>query len=604
LSLGHLLLAPRRVPRATTDESDVALLMDVLAAAARISADKAKGGTMVDDFEAAFEALGQRLLDHAGGGLVRAVERLNDLTRPLASLTEEIPDLFDGEPAEIADKLLDLFARLAGFAEQLTLESIRTHTEVAVDIIQREFGLDSATLEHQFWLLLDDIVARLETIPDGLDDVLVWNRRSTAGAMRRIARRAKGSIHLPELNADRLASLIFDALAPYLGDELKKAACAGKASSDVLAAIRAVKDLVPYTGFGSHSIGAAEDPPNPPEREYMWYGSWVLGDKDVAWYQVWKGKGDVWIDRTGTQVQSRHRTNRIYLTDAFVWTDIPIDGKTFTVTYKHLSPELMEKIAWHSAWGAELDEALLHIWSPLGGTMITKGGQVSVTDLLDSLLGGGHTALKIAKKMPFPFFVSSQGEWWVTPVGWSPTIAAHLAGSFQGFHMNASALNAFKMWAVILVPFDAMRALSASSLPGLIREALLSLLTLYNYDGPVEAPLGDDTRPVNKGETAGLVAIPEFLITLGMFKLVFDREYYGLPFSDSDNVDEFLVTVWCKYWLLAGTVNGIFCGFLGTAFAVSWRMTMKFFESLVVCPETVVKSAAVSSSVLFGTESK
>ena len=567
MSLGHLLLKPQQLPRLTTAESDEALIMDVLATIARLSADKAQGGTMVDDIEAAFEALGQRLLDHAGGGLTRAVLKLNDLARPLARLTDEIPALFDGDAAAIADKLLDLLGKLADLTGQLTIDHIRARTEVVVDVLQHELGLDSATLEAQFWLLLDDIVARLETVPDDA------NRMATAGAMRRIARRARGAVHLPELNADRLASALFAALTPYLGPELKKVACAGRAAGDVLDAIRAVRGLVPFTGFGSHSIGAGEAPPDLPEREYLWYATYLLGDKDVEWYQLWKSAGDVWIDRTGTSVQSRHRMNRIWLTDAFSWTDIPIGDGKFTYSFKHLSPEVMEKIAFHSAWGAELDEALLHIWSPLGGVQITKGGQVSVTDLLDSLFGGGQVALKLTKKMPLSFLVGVD-HWYSGLVGWSPRIAAHLAGSFQGFHTKADGLDAFKMWIVILVPFDAMRALSANSLPSMIRETLLSLLTLYNYDGPTEAPVGDDTRPLNRRQTAGLAAWVEFFMTMAMVKAFYDRRYYGLPFSSSSRVDDFLVKVWCEYWLLMGTLFGVLNGFLGTAFAQSVQAIM------------------------------
>ena len=104
---------------------------------------------MVDDFEAAFDALGQRLLDNAGGGLTRAEQRFNDLTRPLAKLVDEIPRLFESDdPAAIADTLLELLAKVAGFVEQLTIDHIRTHAGVIVDIVQTEFGLDSATLEH------------------------------------------------------------------------------------------------------------------------------------------------------------------------------------------------------------------------------------------------------------------------------------------------------------------------------------------------------------------------------------------------------------------------------------------------------------------------
>ena len=364
MSLGDVLLKPQRL---TATESDEALIIDILAAITRLSADKAQGGTMLDDIEQAFEALAQRLLDHAGGGFYRAVDKLNDLVRPLAPLATDLPDLFDGDAEEIADRILALFAKLADLTSRLTIDHLRERAEIVVDVIQTELGLDSATLQAQFWLLLDDLVTRLENDPDDA------NRMATAGVMRRISRRVKGAVQIPGLNADRLASALFDVIAPYVGPELKKAACAGNAASDVLAAVRAIKNLVPFTGFGSHSISAGEAPPEEPEREYLWYATYLLGDKDVEWYELWKGAGDVWIDRSMPTVQSRHRMNRIWLTDVFSWTDIPIGDGKFTYSFKHVTPETMEKVAFHSAWAAELTESLLHIWSPLGGVQIMKG---------------------------------------------------------------------------------------------------------------------------------------------------------------------------------------------------------------------------------------
>ena len=175
--------------------------------------------------------------------------------------------------------------------------------------------------------------------------------------------------------------------------------------------------------------------------------------------------------------------------------------------------------------------------------------------------------------MPLAFLPGAD-HWYDTVLGLSPRVVAHTAGSFQGFHTKASALNSFKMWAVVLVPFDAMRALGANSLPNMIRETILSVLTLYNYDGPVSEPDGDDTRPLNRRQIDGLVAWVEFFMTMGTIKLVFDREHYGLPFKSSSRVDDFLVKAWLEYWLLTGTILGLLNGFLGTAFATAVASVM------------------------------
>ncbi len=98
----------------------------------------------------------------------------------------------------------------------------------------------------------------------------------------------------------------------------------------------------------------------------------------------------------------------------------------------------MENVAFHSIWAAELTEALLHIWSPLGGVQIAKGGQVSVTDLLNSIFLAGDTTLKLTKKMPLAFLPGAD-HWYDTVLGLSPRVVAHTAGSFQGFHTKASA---------------------------------------------------------------------------------------------------------------------------------------------------------------------
>lgn len=559
-SIGHVLLQPERLRRAGAAAGVDALIDDLVAAISRVTADGAQGGTILQDLESAVEALVARLLERAGGGMYRAVDRLQDIVRPLAPLAERLPAIFDhDDPADVAAAMIEQLGSLAEATAGLTLERVRDTMQLLLDVVQEELKLTSAVLDEEFWGLLDDVIARVETIPDDLDPALRANRVVVGDVLRRARRHMHGTITFPDLSADRLATLLFEVLEPLLGEPLRRLACIGHVTDDAIEAVKAVVRVVPYTGFGSRSIAAA-DAAEIAERQYLWYASWLLGDADVAFYELWRFNGDVWIDRTAEQAMIRFREDGLYPADAFSWTNIPIGDDPLTVTFKHVDADAMEKIAWHSAWAAESLESLFHLWGPLGGVQGGKGGQPSWVDILDFMAGGVHTAMKAGRQAPLSF-IALPGDGWGRVLSWLPNVGAHGLGSLQGLHTKASGGNAVKMWGLILMT-DIGRYATAGTLPGLAREALLSFLTMLNYDGPAEA---DDSNPRNHQEMDGVLALFQLLGTILTAKLSVELKYYGHPFTgDSTQVPDFSVTAWLRNNLLFGTIFGLLNGFVGT----------------------------------------
>jgi hypothetical protein len=588
---GSVLLQPERLQGVDGLDPDAALVRDVIDAAVRIGSDKANGGSIVDVFEAAVEAMAGHLLDAAGGGLTRAVQHLQDVVAPVGAFVQRLPDMVSesSTPEEVASTLLDLLSSLARTAQGLTLGRIRATTGTFLDVLQQDLGLTSAAGMEQVWAFVDDLIARMEAVPPEDDPSVRINRLNLIGVVRRIRRRMKGAFVFPEFDADRLASLLFDQLTTGgFAEGLEKIACAGTAASAGLSVATSLAHVVPFTGFGSHSIGAGETgggseaPPDEPGTEYQWYASWLLGGKDIEWYQFWKFKSHVWIDRRGTQVEVRRRDHRLFLGGDIDWTSVPTgpfpvdvapgaerepQKQPLKYTFKRVSPAGMEVWARHLGWITDGFEAQLHLWHPLGGVTIMKGGQVSVTDLLSAITGAGHTAFDIGMKMPFKFWLlydrRLDDHWYGTPAAFLPTFLSTFPGTFQGFHTNADAGHSF-LWWLLLVLSDVMSVYGTYALAAVPRDVILGFITMLNYDGPTEAPLGDDTRPDNRTEMDGLLSVVNLLMTMFLIKGVVPREDYAHPFSGPGG---HAAAMWLGYMLLGGILTGAMAGFLGTALA-------------------------------------
>jgi hypothetical protein len=585
-SIGDVLLQPERLSHAVAADGEQALLDDLLTSIARVVADEAAGGTMAQELMAALEAVGPRLIARAGDGLERALGRLEDVVRPLQALFEQLIAVFELDDAgAIVDTLLGLLGSLAETTAELSIEGLRDHVATLLSVLEEDLGLTPQALDEELWALADDAIGRLEAVVDGLDPSLAANRLVVAGTLRRIRRSGREVMRFPALDADMLAAALFEEIEKLLGPTLKRAACVGHVSGDVIAAVTALKHAVPFTGFGSRTLGAGDGAPEAAQREYKWYASWLLADADTPFWQVWRipFRADVWVDLSGESPRTMFRDKPLWLvadlpvlvlshrraacgTKPETWAGLVIPGADKrTYSFARSDPQLMERVAYNSAWCADIVEAMLHIWLPFSPwaqldpsrVPIVKGTGVSATDLMDIAVSVAHCAVKQTSGSTLSFRIAP-GKLGRLGGGLAPTLAAHLLGSLQALHTQASVGDGAKMWIAMLVPADLANYLGASSFSTMLREATLSLLTLRNYEG---SPNGNGSD--NQRHTGGLLAIFQLATSISMVKCVIAAENYGIP-RRTDPVPNFRRTIWLEYFLGYGTLFGVVSGFMGT----------------------------------------
>ncbi len=561
-SFGHVLLTPERLPRIAAIDGEQALVDDLIASIVRASADAMQRGTMTEDFIAACESLYERLLARAGTGLDRAVQRLGDAVRPLRSLIETLPERLDrDDPAEVANELLDLLGSLGTSASKLSIENIREQVKLVLDIVEQDLGLTPSALEDELWALVDDLVERLETPREGVEPAITANRIAVAGTLRRIRRRSRGSFAFPALSADRIAQLIFDALEALLEPLLEKAACVGHVTADLVDAIQAIKEAVPFSGQDSISIGAAGLPPRK-DREYLWYASWLLDD-DV-WTARFDDLGEVvmLVDR---QIVLRSGAGRACTIDPSTWAGLmlPNDGDR-TYAFGEYGPQTMERLTHQLRWIGEAFETLFRLWYPVDGftsksLRLKKGNRLSATSLLDATYGGIHTAVKGSREAPIGFLIKPglSGRF----AGLTPTLLFHGLGLLQGMHWKADPVDAFKMWGVVLVVNDALDYAAPLLIVRTLRNGLLSALTMFNFDAKKGIP--DNHR-----HAAGITSVCQALMDALLTRVMFPSRYYGHPVTgNTTQVPDWTRVMWLYYLLLLCPLWGVLGWWLGNLVA-------------------------------------
>ena len=585
-SPGLLLLRPQRLKRANVGASDEALLDDLLSLIGKIGADQVAGGTILSVLEACAEPFGLRLMQRAGGDVSQAVLRLQNLLSPLSHTLQTLSASLSAPvgPGEVAEFSVALLSALAKGVAGLSVDTLRDRTGTVLDVLQTDLGLTAAAVEAEIWALYDDIVARLEAIPAEADAAVRENRLSVIAILSRLQLRLRGVVHVPDLSADQVATALFAQLqGGGFAAGLDRIACVGKGFGAGMTLATDLAKAVPYTGFGSRSLGAAQVPavipassslPDP--SKYLWYASWLLGDKDRSdWLKafsswtvtpdLWWPKNDVWVG--GDQPQVYFGDRLLISAGDITWDQIPnpIDvtkGTPLRYTFKHVSAEAMESWARHTAWAADGLEAMQHVYSlPLLDKMsalsLTKGGMVSVTDLLELLGASGQAAFKLGAQMPFPFFIWPRAsEFWqkFAVRGLLPFMLFTFPGTFQGIHTQGENF----LFYLLLFGCDVFNMASVRLVGDTVRDAILSCLTILNYDPSVGDSPSAGNRPDNRSQIDGVVGLFTFLTTLLLVKVVVDRKDYGMQAGGAaaKNILE--------YGLLGGLGAGLIGGALGT----------------------------------------
>ena len=570
MTVANLLLQPQKVRRAAAVSSDEALVGDLIALITRLIADFSQEGGVVPAIGEAFEALAGRLQQQASDGLDRAMERLGaELEGLLGGLADL--DLSTDSPAEVVGQLRELLGKLSAAASDLPVDTIRSFVELLVDVVENDLGLGPEFLEQQVLALLDDVIDRIGRLEAESDLELRLNRLALLAALRRLERRLKGLIVVPRLEVEPLVEALVELLErPEVKNPLSAAACYGENLETVFTAGEALLEAVPFTGFGTGSVGAAAAAAAS-EEEFGWYASWLLGSRDrhggMIPIQILFGllmlpaPGDeIWVEKGAGRVVRRNRikddevlfpAEGASAPDGEVdWTKIPVFTREFSgkrYTFDAVGKEAMEETAFHTAWIVDFLDALLHIAS------MEKGDWVS--NLLYTSLQTSNGIYKLATRKP-----SYLPHWWLSLA----RFVLYMGGSLEGIHTKASAGPCMGFWGFLLLA-DAVEQNIYAQLGATLRNALLSTLTLANYEGPKDTPSGEDDRPLNREIVEGVVVALVGLATSQVLVRLIPREDYAISGDKA-------AKVWAGYWLGGGLATAFLAGTLATVIAqcISW----------------------------------
>ena len=323
----------------------------------------------------------QRVAAQAEAGFPAALERLELLAQALLDELEQQIDSFTsvGDAAGVVDGVRELLDRIADLAESITADTIREPVEELLDIVQVDFGLTPDFLDDEVRTMFDDAVARLEDIPDSADADERSNRLAVARALRRLRNRVRDELVFPELDASFLGDELFRWLerTGILGS-VAKFACVARTAADAFTVGESVVELVPFTGFGSGSVGAAAAADG--NEHFCWYASWLMATKGrpskysliplLPDDEVWRTK-DGHIDlRRRIRDDVRLASNTDDWTKAFIFSrqtpqsDLESVGlKGGPYTFGRTEAETLEKVAYVSAVLVNAFEIVFHLIS-------------------------------------------------------------------------------------------------------------------------------------------------------------------------------------------------------------------------------------------------
>ena len=548
MSVGVVLTQPQRLPRLANATPADAGLGDLAKLGIGIAIDTAKGGHILEAFEAAGEAASARLLAQAGPGLDHARRRLGAMVRsPLASLEAKAQELgsVNGPDAALA-AANDLLTLVVTLASELTIDHIRRHLTELLDIVETDLGLTPNVLETQLWAFLDDFVDRLEHVAPEPDASLRSNRLQVIAALRLLKRTGEHEFHFPQLAAEQAAEELFDLVQRTgLASEAARVACVGANLVRVADTGRDLLHAIPFTGLGPGSIsaGAVPDPPASTDT-YLWYPSWLANNHRPWWsYVLLLVPRDDIVKTASEQIVQRNtwRADSLIATAAPDWAAVKkTDGSDTTpYSFGSVSVDKMETIAWVSSIAANGLELLFHLIS------LEEGDYAS--NIVNGAGATGYGTWKVFKKEPAP--------WWME--GLLGRGLGTFAASFEGVQTKAAFGLCFKEWLTLAGP-DYAEMLSYKYFTELARDLLLSILTLINHkpgEGGVAHPR--NREEIDAVRNAFVMGMQNLVLALG-----FDRKNWGLlkPGGDYSPMAEFFL-IW---GLLVGTIVGFLGGMIGS----------------------------------------
>lgn len=308
MSLGSLFVQPQKLERSAGATADAALLQDLLTLGGRLATDAQQGGQVQAILRAALAATATRMQEQMADGLATAQPKLEAWVAPLVQTLQALGTsvtAIDSPQASVAlaKQLLQLFAQVA---QGLTLDTLRTHVQMLLGILETDLGLTPAFLQTQIWAIIDEVITRLETIEPGTPAQARATRLGVACLLRRLKRRALAEFQFPQFEVEFIARELLDLVRQLKLDELlHNLTCALDGLENALNAGDALLELAPFGESGNLGPGGAPLPlvmlraftppatnghhalsssapvpladPAPSDTErYAWYATWLL----------------------------------------------------------------------------------------------------------------------------------------------------------------------------------------------------------------------------------------------------------------------------------------------------------------------------------------
>jgi murein DD-endopeptidase MepM/ murein hydrolase activator NlpD len=158
-------------------------------------------------------------------------------------------------------------------------------------------------------------------------------------------------------------------------------------------------------------------------------------------------------------------------------------------------------------------------------------------------------------------------------------------GSLEGIHTQSN--TKFEQW-ITLLATDALSALKVHIGSRIVRDVILDVVTLINYDGPGGPPSGPETRPRNFEYSDALIdawgILTDFLLT----KYIIPREDYSYPFKK----EKFLL-----WWLVGAPLSGVTAAILGTLTGWAFGRTHDWPQFGINIAASAAKSAILGIGI-------
>jgi hypothetical protein len=219
------------------------------------------------------------------------------------------------------------------------------------------------------------------------------------------------------------------------------------------------------------------------------------------------------------------------------WYDAPIfaktaRGNTFWI-FEHISPQVCEGLAYHSAWPSTLGKAVWHLVS-------------LILDAPGHRIGGGiNLGLEFAENLNQIIFgkpiqgyesLGCFGKWLSSSVI-GPRGVFLTAFALQGMHKDASSGNILRFFATVLAG-DVIRTAGPAQIINTVRDLLLAFVTLLNFGGPRLGPSTLPNNPAQNHQKQGPFASLFNSLFLMWLISYYKREDYSIEIFSAGDIGE------------------------------------------------------------------